>query len=209
MPSRVAPFLLGIVVLLAGVGCSKVQEGAPNAKQTPREREEVSAHGAPSPSSAPPSPSTDATSSSALRWDVPASWTKAQNRSPMRLATYAIPKAPSDGEDGDLSVSRAQGGTSANIERWVGQFEGGRESLKSETRQTRAGKVTWVEIRGAFNGNAMLEAHPSGPRPGYELLAAIVEGANPPYFFKLVGPQKTLDLARSDFEKLISSLHYE
>ena len=40
-------------------------------------------------------------------------------------------------------------------------------------------------------------------------LAAIVEEANPPYFFKLVGPQKTLDLARSDFDKLISSLHYE
>jgi hypothetical protein len=68
-------------------------------------------------------------------------------------------------------------------------------------------RVTVVEIHGDYAGMSMPGA-PATPakKPGWALLGAIVE-TSPPTFFKLTGPEKTLMLARADFDKLVESLH--
>jgi hypothetical protein len=45
----------------------------------------------------------------------------------------------------------------------------------------------------------------STPRPRWSLLAAIVETAGSPYFFKLLGPAATVRAARPAFDGLVSS----
>ena len=46
---------------------------------------------------------------------------------------------------------------------------------------------------------------PPGPaKPDYALLGAIVE-TQPPHFFKLTGPAKTVAAAKADFDKMVQS----
>jgi hypothetical protein len=52
---------------------------------------------------------------------------------------------------------------------------------------------------------AMPGAPPSGKKPGWALLGAIVDGS-PPTFFKLTGPDATVAAAQGDFDKLVNSL---
>lgn len=191
---------LAVVVSLFLAACSKTAEpegaAATASPVTPP---------AASPS-APPAATTTTTAAAAgaLAWDAPAAWTSAPNPSPMRKATYKVPKAPGDPEDGELSVTQAGGSVEANVKRWSGQFDGAPD-LKVSTRNVGSLKVTIVEGHGPFTGGGMPGAA-SSPRPNWALLGAIVDSTSPPYFFKLTGPEKTLAKARDDFDKFVGSL---
>ena len=53
-----------------------------------------------------------------------------------------------------------------------------------------------------------LPGGPAGePKPAFALLGAIVEtGPASGWFFKLTGPEKTLDAAKGDFDRMVDSL---
>ncbi len=141
-----------------------------------------------------------------ITWRKPDAWTVVAHPSPMRLATYKIPKADGDADDGELTVSRAGGDVQSNIGRWVSQFDGA-SAPKTSERTAGDLKVTVVEVEGTFKGMAMPGAGPAAPKEGYALLAAIVEGGgSEAHFFKLTGPKKTVDAARQSFDELVGSL---
>ncbi len=157
--------------------------------------------------------SNDLAAAASLTWTAPASFLVAPNPSTMRLATYAIPRAAGDADATELSVVQAGGSTDANIERWLGQFD----DAGKETRvvQQIAGmKVTVVEVHGTFQGGGMAMGaaamNAKGPAPQahtkWALLAAIVEAPGSPYFFKMVGPQKSVAAARAPFDALVASI---
>src|SRR6266545_4943782 len=62
-----------------------------------------------------------------LKWTAPAGW-KAEAARPMRAATYAVPAAAGDKDNGECVVyffgAGQGGGVDANLERWKGQFKG-------------------------------------------------------------------------------------
>jgi hypothetical protein len=139
-----------------------------------------------------------------LAYDAPAAWTAAPNPSPMRKATFKIPKAGGDTEDGELAVSSAAGGVEANIKRWEGQF--GDAKAKTEARTVNGLKVTMVEIRGKFSAGSMGPGAPAAaPKDNQVLLGAIVEAGDRQHFFKMWGGEKTMSAARKDFDKLVAS----
>ncbi len=140
-----------------------------------------------------------------LAWDVPAKWQTAASTSAMRKATYKIAKAAGDADDPEMSVMQAGGGLDANIERWAGQF-GGTKDVKRSTTKVGNFNVTVVEMKGTFAGSGMPGAPAAGPKEHWSLLGAIVEGVEPPYFFKMTGPDKSVAAARPDFDKLVGSL---
>lgn len=146
-------------------------------------------------------------SSKQLAWDAPKGWTRADKPSAMRRATYTLPKQDGDADAPDLAISVAGGAVDANVDRWVQQFEeDAKPSLKKSTRKIGPYEVTMAELRGTWMGSGM----PGGgvpPKHGYAMIAAIVPvDADAKWFFKLVGPQKSVDAARADFETFLNSI---
>lgn len=183
-------------------GCSKPAEPDPGPPQiAPATSSGPSA--APGPATQTPA-AVPGTRPAEITWTAPASWKSAPNPSPMRKATYKIAKADDDPEDAELSVSQAGGGVDANIKRWSSQFDGLPE-LKVTHRDVGSLAVTIVEGHGTFNGGGMPGGPPAAPKKGWALLAAIVESAEPPYFFKLTGPEKTVKAAKGDFDTFVGS----
>jgi hypothetical protein len=151
-----------------------------------------------------------------IHFTAPTGWT-AQPERPMRVATYKIPHAKADTEDGELAVfyfGEGQGGTiDANVERWAGQFEGGPNPTTK--KQTQGGvEVTRVELSGTYTAS-MGPNGPMGPgaqkssHPSYKLLGAIVDIGKGPVFWKLIGPSATVEAARASFDKLVRGIKKE
>jgi hypothetical protein len=149
----------------------------------------------------------DANSIAGVHWTRPERWGVQPPRQ-MRIATYSVPAAEGDAEGGECAVfyfGSGQGGDiTANIDRWVNQFENGKpqQSLK----EVNSLKVTLVQIAGTYlaPGGPMMQSQ--GKKEDYRLLGAIVEAPEGSVFFKLTGPAKTIAASESDFNKLVGSL---
>ena len=128
-----------------------------------------------------------------LEWVAPARWQLRPHISSMRIATYEIPHAPGDAENPELSITRAGGDLQVNADRWIAQFDAGAKATAKKTERTIAGvRALFVEVRGAYQGLDMAE-----PEPGFLLLGAIVDTPRGAHFFKLTGPAKSVEAARS------------
>jgi len=128
----------------------------------------------------------------------------------MRAATYVVPAAAGDKEDGECAVfyfgPGQGGGVEENVRRWMAQFEGGQSATPKTRTQTVQGlKVTTVEHSGTYLSGAPM-APVKTPKPGYRLTGSIVEAPDGNVFFKLTGPAKTVEAAQAAFEKMIGSV---
>jgi hypothetical protein len=164
------------------------------------------------PAGHPPTGATAATGATApsaagpedIAWDAPATWVSAPNPSPMRKATYKIPKVAPDTEDAELAVSAAAGGVDANIKRWEQQF--GDSKAKTEPRNVNGLKVTVVEIKGKVAAGGMMGMPSTAAKDNQMLLGAVIDAGERQHFFKMVGGEKTVTAAKKDFDKFVSSL---
>lgn len=180
------------------------EEQEPAPEQLPPGHPPIDKPSSPSPGGTDRLDDTPAPGDVAFEWKVPPRWQVVPNPSPMRLATYRVPRAPGDAEDAELSVTRAGGSADANAERWIHQFdEAGQKTAKRTTRTIGRAEVTIVEVQGAYSG-AMGKAGAS--QPGSALLGAIVSTPGMPYFFKLTGPSKSVLAARGELDSVLNSL---
>jgi hypothetical protein len=149
-----------------------------------------------------------ADSAGALNWTPPATW-KADAPRPMRAATYLVAPAKGDTDSGECGVfyfgEGQGGGVDANIDRWVGQFTDAKAPIRKKEKLSGF-DVTTVEVDGTFASSMGGPMGPKTPKPGFKMLAAIVEGPKGNVFFKLTGPAKTVEAARGDFMKMIKSV---
>lgn len=199
---RRASLALALCALLTPLACTKTPEPDPAASPA-RDTKAPEAHATPTQGAAAQAPK----GPTEIGWDAPKGWEKAENPSPMRKATYKIPRAAGDTEDGELSVSQAGGTVDMNVNRWAGQFEAkGPEAVKREEKTVNGLKVSVVEIKGTFTGSGMPGGPAGAAKPSYALLGAIVETSGQLWFFKLTGPEKTLAAARGDFDHLVDSI---
>jgi hypothetical protein len=195
---------LGLALTLVAAACSKPAE--PSA-EGPRAATSSSASEAPATKEA----------RFELEWTAPEGLVEKKMRSPMRKATYAVPRAEGDPEDGDLSVSTAGGTVSMNVDRWVKQFTsdvaGEPVASKRSERTVNGLTVTIVELAGTYHPMAMGPQKPGeggAEKRGSMLLGAVV--SPPPgrrgelWFFKLTGPKKTVEGARARFDALVDSV---
>jgi hypothetical protein len=127
----------------------------------------------------------------------------------MRIATYAVPAAEGDTEQGECAVfyfgNEQGGGVDANIDRWVGQFEN--PGVPSRAAKEVSGlKVTLVQVSGTYlsPGGPMMQSQ--GKKDNYRLYGAIVEAPQGAVFFKLTGPAKTVGTAEGEFNAMIESI---
>ena len=145
-----------------------------------------------------------------LVWKAPESW-QAQGERPMRVATYAIPAVEGDPEPAELGVfyfgPNEGGGVEPNIQRWVNQFEDRQGEPSRGKGETDGMPVHRVEVTGTYTASgAPMMGGPKTLKQGFRLLGAIVQGPQGAVFFKLTGPVKTVEAARSDFDAFIQSV---
>lgn len=190
--------VLTLVALLGAglVACDKPPEPAP-AAQPERAPAATPTPNAPAKEAAPAKPSE-------VVYEAPAGWQKVENPNPMRKATFKIPRVEGDTEDAELAVSQAGGTVDANVQRWAGQFERGKDDPVAR-KQVKVGDldVTVVELHGTFAGGGMPGAAPAGSKPNWAMLGAIAETQGSLTFFKLTGPEKTVQSAKPAFDKFV------
>ncbi len=159
-------------------------------------------------SSAAPSTSAPGTGSQALVWQTPTDWAEEKPSSPMRRAQYRVPGPGGDAELVVFYFGPGQGGDAlANAQRWAGQFRqaDGSDSVEAMTTSDRKvgdTSVMMVEVGGIYSGGMSGASESSD----YHLLGAIAEGPDANWFFKLTGPESTVESQRAGFDALVASL---
>lgn len=136
------------------------------------------------------------------------SWISKTPTSSMRAAELEITP---DGAEAPLTAvfyyfGPGQGGSvDANVDRWIGQFEGtpAKETVEhkfeDKTVTIVQAKGTYMEsMGGPFSG-------PKTARPGYALLGAIVPGNDAHIFIKLTGNEKDVAAIKEKFTALVTS----
>jgi hypothetical protein len=156
---------------------------------------------------APPSGADDPTpfTVSGLEFKPGSDWTTKTPSSNMRAAELEI---KADDADAPLTVvfyyfGAGQGGSvDANLQRWLGQFEGEPET---DTEEIAAGekKITLLHAKGTYQVGAMFG--PKTPTPDYALLGAVVPGNDANIFVKLTGPKDEVASVKDKLIALIKS----
>ncbi len=150
-----------------------------------------------------------AESAGGVRWTAPAGW-KPEAERPMRAATYRVPAAAGDQEDGECAVfyfgPGQGGGVDANMQRWVGQFEQQQGPPQTRKQTINGLPVTTIDLAGSYTGAGGPMATVKTAKPGYRLLGGIVEAPQGAVFFKFTGPAKTVAAQQAAFQKMLNSI---
>jgi hypothetical protein len=154
------------------------------------------------------------TEAAGLRFTVPADWARVPAPSDMRAAQFRVPHAGNDAEDGELVLfffGKGQGGSAEqNVERWTGQFtqpdgKPSKDAAVVTIRTVNGLKQTSVDVAGTYKPAPMGGAG-GAEKPGWRLLATVVEGDGGPWFWRLTGPDATVAAAKPRFDALLASL---
>ena len=140
-----------------------------------------------------------------IKFQIPPGWEEKSLSNNMILGEFTL---PGEAGPGRLTLSTAGGGTSANMDRWRGQFQPGPNDPEPKESQIRgAGKdVTLLEVHGVFNDSFGGGA----PKQNWELLGvAIPIDSDHNYFVKLTGPKETVTARRDEFIKFIESARFD
>jgi hypothetical protein len=152
--------------------------------------------------------------SAGLRYTTPAEWSRVPAPSDMRAAQFRVPHAVADAEDGELVLfffGAGQGGSAEqNVDRWTGQFtqpdgKPSKDAAVVTIRTVNDLKQTSLDVAGAYKPAPMGGAG-GAEKPGWRLLAAVVEGPGGPWFWRLTGPQATVAAVKPQFDALLASL---
>ena len=155
-------------------------------------------------------------------WDTPGSWTTINaptaSRSGAKKASYNVPKAGNDKEEAEVLVTfngtGDKGDPAKTYKEWFDQFDGnlGPTAKREEFVNGHGLKVEMVEIAGTYK---VALAPPVGPQKkaavqmvknDFRLVGATVKTPDRGnWFFKLTGPNETVQSARSALRALLES----
>ncbi len=142
----------------------------------------------------------------------PERWQQVKPKSSMRKAQLQIPGKRQNGEIVFFHFgSGTAGGTQANIDRWLRQFQEPVSQLNAQTEKTKlkdGTPVTLVRAEGTF-----LSGPPAGaktPMPDYGLYGAILESSSSGYVFvKFTAPREVVSSETKNFRDMIVAARRE
>jgi len=145
-----------------------------------------------------------------LTMTAPAEWESVAPKSNLIQSEF---KAPRDQKEdlARVTVMGASGGIDANIDRWIGQFDGGKkEDAKIEKMDVSGATVHIVDIAGTFKdsmGGGPFAPGPMKKRENYRMIGAIIETKKDGLvFIKMTGPKATLESLADGFKKSLNNL---
>ncbi len=133
-----------------------------------------------------------------IKFEAPKEWTKEKPKSTMRKAQYKVPDKEKKAKDAELTLfffGADAGGVEDNLKRWAGQM--GQKEYKAEKVEGKS-KVTLVDLAGTYQ-----ERFDTAAVENARMLAAIVETADGPWFFKLVGAADTVGDWKDEYVKML------
>jgi hypothetical protein len=162
------------------------------------------------PTSAPPAER----AASALAFRPRPGWEVVPVTSASRAAEFRLPPASGDDEAASLVVYHFGGGggsVAANLERWLAQVEppGGRSAreVANVTEDRRGGlAITTVDVAGRYVAETAPGSGERLDRPGWRLVASVIEAEGGPWYAKLVGPERTVARWRASYTDFLGSL---
>jgi hypothetical protein len=140
---------------------------------------------------------------------TPASWRELPPK-PMRFKQFSVPKAAGDQHDGEVVIfffGPGQGGDAqANFTRWKGMFvppEGKKidDVSKIETIKVNGVEATILDVRGSYKWKPSMMSPDEELRPNHRMLSVIFASPQGPYFIRFVGPEKTIEKNKKDFDR--------
>jgi hypothetical protein len=135
-------------------------------------------------------------------------WIRQQVTSPMRAGQFTYDHAEEALADVDMVIfffgAGQGGGTQANIDRWLSQFEGAPES-KTEEKEMGGKQVTLVTAKGTYLDSMGGPMGPKTPKPDYTMLAAILPSPEGDVFLKVTGPNASVAAMQEAFMAFIAS----
>lgn len=200
---RLRPFAFLLVLpLLAACG-----------KQPPPANQEMAQPATPSPSQgAPGGGMTTPQPMGHLVFQIPAAWKQEPPENSMRLSQASIPGPGGEAEFAVFYFGPGQGGgVEANVQRWLGQVQvaPGAQPVR-DTFQVGDLTVHTVEAKGTLTPSPMsMQGGSQEPQAGSMLLGAVVEGPGGPWFFKLTGPEQTVQPQKDAFLQMVKDLKLE
>ena len=139
-----------------------------------------------------------------INFESPESWESSEPSNNMRKAQFSA-SSPS-GKTAEVVFyyfgSGNTGGIQANVDRWMKQFEDPQDK-KVNTETINKTRVTYAQAHGTF-----LSGRPFGPKtpkPGYGLLAAIIEGKGGAVFIKITGPKSAVEANIEATKKMVTA----
>lgn len=139
-------------------------------------------------------------------------WVRQQAVSPMRAGQFLYDHADESLADTELVIfffgAGGGGGVQANIDRWLGQFEGTPMS-KTEEKEMGGRKVILLTVKGTYletaPGAGPFSGAPKTPKSDYTMLAAILPSGQGDVFIKVTGPTRSVEAMRGAFDTFIAS----
>ncbi len=157
-------------------------------------------------------PPNSGTGSNALNWQPPAGWEWVQPANAMRRAQYKVPGSAGDGECVVYYFGPGQGGDAmSNAVRWAAQFSqpdgsSTQDVMKTENIMVGDMSVLLIEVTGSYGGGMPGMGAGGEPKTDQMLLGAVAAGPDANWFFKLTGPQASINEQSEAFETMINSL---
>lgn len=141
---------------------------------------------------------------------TPAGWKEETPSNKMRMAQFKLEKEKGDPEDAELALFASPGGGSvdANLERQVKKFELAKDA-KPAVSKVKIGKddATYQDIKGTllkkfppFDPNAKITKVED-----YRQIYVIFEGKDAVYSLTLLGPAKTVEKHKKDFDEWLKN----
>src|SRR4051812_5962983 len=155
---------------------------------------------------------TQAINAGGVKFEVPKAWKSSKPSSAMRLSQLKVEPVKGDEDPAELVIFKFAGGggsVKANLDRWQQQFvdkDGNPPKLTTDTRKGKNTDVIFAETSGRYVAAVTPGAAEKLDKPDWHLLGAIVQTDDAGYFFKMVGPEKTMKDAKPAFEAMIKTI---
>lgn len=146
-----------------------------------------------------------------MTFEVPKAWKSGTPSSRMRLAELKVEPVEGDDFPAELVVYAFPGGAGSvddNIKRWQNQFKDKTDNVpKADVKKVKCKNIeaTRVETSGRYHP-AQFGGKAEPDRDSARLLGAIIVTNRVSYFLKMVGPDKTMNKLKPEFDALLATL---
>jgi hypothetical protein len=148
-----------------------------------------------------------------MTFEVPSSWKSMPPATSMRRAQLSV--APLEGDDypAELVLTAFNGGAGSvkdNIARWQGLFkdkDGKSPKVESKKVQGKNVEIVRAETAGHYTPSAVSRGE--SEHDNARFFGAIIAGKDVTYYIRMVGPDKTMQKIRSEFDAVLASVKLE